>query len=222
MPDVDAEELADLREVVAADVEHLATTWHESMNPHALRRDAVLLRRLLVDNAGDIARLWRMGGHPGQPTIHGGWDLRDFPHWRGLALGTADRVVRSPSEGVEFGGFLLWRQDAMDAQIQEVMNRPPGEGVSSLRDYVEGVCLVVDERPIRRLDLITYVANNRGGAHFDRRSSKGDPRRRAAHGLLDRMRREGFSIDQQEAAFGQLITIGRNVASSPDVVSLIR
>lgn len=220
MRQVDPEELADLREVVAADIAHLATTWHGAMDPHALRREAVLLRRLLVDNGGDLARLWRMEGRAGQPHIQGGWDLRDLPHWRGLALGTADQVLLSP--GVQMGGIMLWREDAMDDEIRVALEQPPGDGIAPLRQYVEGVCIVVQEKPIRRLDLITYVTNNRGGAHFDRKGKAGDPRRRAAHDLLDRMRRENFAIDQQEAAFGQLISIARNVVRSPDVLGLLR
>ena len=83
------------------------------------------------------------------------------------------------------------------------------------------MCIVVKEKPIRRLDLITYIANTRGGAHFDRRGQRGDPRRRAAHQLLDEMRRTGFAIDEQEAAFGQLIAIAQNVATSPDIQDLV-
>lgn len=220
MREVDPEELADLREVVAADIAHLATTWQEAMNPHTLRREAVLLRRLLIDNAGDIARLWRMEGREGQPKIHGGWDLGELPHWRGLALGTADQVDLGPE--LQMGGIMLWRQDAMDDEIRAAFEQPSGAGITPVRQYVEGICIVVQEKPIRRLDLITYVTNNRGGAHFDRKGKAGDPRRKAAHDLLDRMRREGFAISHQEAAFGQLIVIAQNVVRSPDVLSLIR
>ena len=120
--DVDQDELEDLREVVAADVEHLRTTWFDGMSPHTLRREAVVLRRLLVDNSGDLARLWRMEGRSGQPHIVGGWDLAEFPHWKGLALGTADRVA---AEGFELGGIFIWEQEAMEApEIQEVLRRP--------------------------------------------------------------------------------------------------
>lgn len=213
---VDPDELADLREIVAADVAHLRNTWADGMDPHVLRREAVTLRRLLVDNGGDLARLWRMLGREGQPTIQGGFDLREFPHWRGLAFGTAD--VMPVHGGAELGGVMLWEQEAMkDPEIAAVMAQPPGDGTMPLRQYVEAVCIVITEKPVRRLDLITYLTNNRGGAHFDRRGRAGDPQRRAAHELLDRARREGMAINQQEAAFGQLIAIARNVVHSLDV-----
>jgi len=177
------------------------------------------LRRLLVDKGGDLARLWRAEDRPGTLRIAEVADLRRFPHWKGLGYGIA-YPVRMP--GVELAELLLWKvEEAESPEIQAVINSDKQDADLSIQEFLMSVCVVSNERPVRRLDLITYIANRRGGAHLDRRGRSGDPRRRAAHEVLDSLSAGNWQVNQRDAAFAQLVTIGRNVVDSPDVQSML-
>src|SRR5690349_2166730 len=93
------------------------------MEQHTLRREAVILRRLLVENGkGDILRLWRLDGRPGNPEVPDADDLARLPHYDGLELGAAE--TRDLGEGVKMSTFLLWKQDRMPDLEDEAELRP--------------------------------------------------------------------------------------------------
>lgn len=208
-------DVAELREVVRADLTHLRDTWRAGMDLHVLRREATLLRRLLVDNGGDVFRLWRAQGREGQPMIPEVSDLTRFPSWKGLGFATADTVELG--DGVEVGELLLWKEDEITPEIRAVLESRSQPNDMPLRKYLEAPCVIVNERPIRRDDFITYVANRRGGVHLDRRGTTKNPRRQASFELLDNLSADGFRVNQQDATFAQLIAITRNIVTAPDL-----
>lgn len=213
------DDVAELREVVRADLTHLRDTWRAGMDLHVLRREATSLRRLLVDNGGDVFRLWRAEGRDGQPTIPEVSDLSRFPSWKGLGFATADTVRIGPD--VELGELLLWKEEEITPEIRAVLESEAQPKDMALRAYLEAACVVVNERPIRRDDFITYVANRRGGAHLDRRGRSKNPRRQQAFELLDDLSVSGFQVNQQDATFAQLIAITRNIVTAPDLLSFM-
>ncbi|WP_248582585.1 hypothetical protein [Nocardioides sp. InS609-2] len=199
---------------------HLRDTWRTGMDLHVLRREAVVLRRLLVDNGGDIARLWRAEGRPGQPMIPEVSDLARFPTWSGLVFATADTI--DTGTGMLVGEMLLWEDAALTTEIRAIMESDAQPADMPLRKYVEAVCVVSKSRPIRRDDMIMYVANRRGGAHFNRKRQTNNPRRQAAFNVLDEMSSDGWQMNGQDATFAQLITIVHNVVAAPDLQLLSR
>lgn len=208
-------DVAELQEVVRADLTHLRDTWRAGMDLHALRREAASLRRLLVDNGGDVFRLWRAQGRAGQPLIPEVSDLCRFPSWKGLGFATADTVQLG--DDLELGELLLWKEDEITPEIRAVLESEQQASDMPLKKYLEAPCVIVNERPIRRDDFITYVANRRGGAHLDRRGRTKNPRRQAAFELLDSLSAEGFQVNRQDATFAQLIAIARNIVTAPDL-----
>ena len=142
-------------------------------------------------------------------------DLTRFPSWKGLGFATADTVQLG--DGLEMGELLLWKEDEITPEIRAVLESESQPRDMPLRKYLEAPCVIVNERPIRRDDFITYVANRRGGAHLDRRGRTKNPRREAAFELLDDLSADGFQVNQQDATFAQLIAITRNVVTAPDL-----
>lgn len=214
---VHIEDVEELRAIVRADLAHLHDTWRQGMDLHVIRREAPLLRRLLVDNGGDIQRLWRADGRPGQPMIPDVFDLDSLPTWRGLGLATADTVDLG---GLEMSSLILWRDELITDEIKAALNDEGASHAMTLHEYLRATSVVLNERGVRRDDLICYVANRRGGNHFDRRGKKGNPRRLAAYELLDGMSDTGFRINHQDAVFATLVTVVRNLVQSPDLRAL--
>lgn len=56
-----------LLEIVAADLRYLAVEWNGSIEDDALRRNSVVLRRLVVE--GELQRAWKAAGFHGEPKI---------------------------------------------------------------------------------------------------------------------------------------------------------
>jgi hypothetical protein len=213
-------DLDELRDIVRADLDHLRDTWHWGMGIHAIRREAPVLRRLLVDNGGDIARLWRAEDRPGQPMIPNVFDLDRLPNFKGLKFGTTETPIGGGGGKTQMGWMFVWEDAAMTPDVRQAVQQDPPPRVMSLRAYLEATCVVADEKPIRRDDLICYVANRRGGNHLDRRSRTGNPRRLAAYDVLDHLGSEGFQLNRREAAFSQLVSIVHSVVNAPDLQSL--
>ncbi len=213
-------ELDELRDIVRADLDHLRDTWHWGMGIHAIRREAPVLRRLLVDNGGDIARLWRAEDRLEQPMIPDVFDLDRLPNFKGLKFGTTETPIGEGGGETHMGWMFVWEDAAMTPDVRQAVQQDPPPCVMSLRAYLEATCVVADEKPIRRDDLICYVANRRGGNHLDRRSRRGNPRRLAAYDVLDRLGSEGFQLNRREAAFSQLVSIVHSVVNAPDFQSL--
>lgn len=173
-----------------------------------------MLRRLLIDNGGDIAKLWRMDERPGQLMIPDVDDLSTLPHYDGLAFASAETT--DIGGGVSLSSLMLWKEEKVPKGLDGDVNQPRP---MSVQQYAGAVCLVVNGRAVRRSDVITYVANKRGGSHYDR-SRTGNPARKAAHELLDLVSTSGYKIGGLDAVFGQFLGIGRTVANSPDVLAL--
>ena len=155
------DDLEELRDIVRADLDHLRDTWHWGMDIHAIRRGAPLLRRLLVDNGGDIARLWKAEDRPGHPMIPNVFDLDRLPNFKGLKFGTTETPIGGGGGEAEMGWMFVWEEAAMTPDVRQAVQRDPPPRVMSLRAYLEATCVVADGKPIRRDDLICYVANRR-------------------------------------------------------------
>lgn len=204
--------MSELLDQLRSDVEHIRQTWLPGMDPHALRRDAAVLRRWIIDPGG-AASLWRMAGHGGKLMMPEVSDLASLPHARGLEFAAA---ARRSLDGTVMSDVLLWRQDLCPKDLDTAWEQPRDR---TLDQYAKTACLVIHEKFVRRKDLIKYVANKRGGVHHDS-SRSGDPRERAAHLLLDQASEEGFRGNDVDLYLGQFMNIGHEFVSAPDVLTL--
>ena len=196
-----------LIETVASDLKYIQNDWSGRIDQDSLRRGSTTLRRLLI--FGDLGKAWRAAGFlnepyivaprleslldmPGQPqillAIAGGGKYEDVTA-RFVALCEGRIAVSYPTEGEAYAFGLH-------------------EFAESCGSYYAGY-------RIKRREIITYVANKLGGAHFDR------GRQEQTHSLLEQ-NFNAFTIDIDSVRglngiYFELLSIGQCISNSPDV-----
>jgi hypothetical protein len=205
-------QLAQLRDIVVADVRYLALQGDGLVDDNALRRDSVVLRRLLTDRGeGDIALLWRLSGIEGTPRIEGA-DIGELTTDTGLEFATAD-----PFRG---RGVVTYEVRVYGRIHDEAGPGALARQMLPIAQYMNGGCIYAEGTIIRRSDLIAYVANTRGGAHHGRGKRTGNPRRQHAYDVLDQISTE-WSVMNRDAVFAQVLAVGQAVVTSSDIQALI-
>lgn len=148
-------EIYDLAKRVAEDLEHIRSTWSFEMPEAVLRRESVLLRRMLVED--EYARAWRAVGLSRQPMVRA-TSLDGF-------LGSVDRKY------VAYAFAPLARRLTVDMQQLTIKSPSPQEGdlLITAPGYNQGLGLVMILIPRAEADgkgaeaLSQEVAGNLGG-----------------------------------------------------------
>jgi hypothetical protein len=216
-PSPSREEL-ELLAAVKSDLVFLEDEWDETIDEQSLRRGSTVLRNLLVDNA--LGRAWRLIGQKGEPEIEA-VDLT-----AALAGLRMDKVIFAAagggvSGGVQLSGGMVYAE-AMDEQtVKERYERRGGRPPMRLyrvSQFLSSPAIVVDGERISRHLVIKYVANKKGGAHFDFKRKKDE----AAYRLLDKVTEEGYALTDKDAVYFELLSIGQALAGSAHATRLRR
>ena len=95
-------------------------------------------------------------------------------------------------------------------RLEEVQNKE-----FPLSRFLSSPAVVIDGMPVSREEIILYVANKLGGAHFDpsRNTEKAKEKKFA---LLD-SHRSSLRISETNAVFFELLSIGQALLGSKDV-----
>lgn len=182
------------------------------MSEQSLRRSSNVLRNLLVEGA--LGRAWRMAGQPKEPGIEA-VDLATV-----LAGLRYEKILFASAGGGHSGsmsiaGVLLYGEAMPDAMVKERARPEPPTPVFPLSQFNASPGLVVRGEAITRREVVKYVANKLGGAHFD------DRRTERAHILLDEVL-SSMTVSDKRAPYFELLSIGQAVVASADVARLRR
>lgn len=201
--------------VVAEDLHFLREEWDKEATDSSLRRSSAVLRRLLVDN--DFGQAWRAVGLPKGPLVK--------------AVEMSAVINNRPIQSVEFAhagtvthkgmmvfGAAVYNRALSPAEIRKgFQGGPDYEGRKmALKRFLEGAIIIVKGTRIDRRELILYVSNKLGGAHFDARRRDSNPLEKKFR-LLDTLREEEMVVADKDAIYLSLLSIGQNVAEAEDV-----
>lgn len=197
--------------VVAADLRYLKKRWGGSVDTDELRRNSVVLRRLLIEDG--YGRAWRALGFPGQPQIA----ATDLVAHRGKL--NPDQIIFAEAGGAKRGtmqvqGITMVNYAMSPEEIAERFKQGPQSKVYTLPEFLSSECFSLQGKAINRRQVIKYVANKLGGAHFD---TKRDPNQKDAEiiAFLDEILASARTSDM-EAVYYELLSIGQAVARSKD------
>lgn len=114
------------------------------------------------------------------------------------------------------GGIRIYQTVKTDEEIkrhfeelQRKLTEPPQ--VVGLTEFIETPAIWYKGRRVARRELIQYVANKLGGAHFDHKSRDQD---------LEVIRNH-IGIAEQDPVFFEIIAIAQNILKSEDIRRLI-
>jgi hypothetical protein len=209
-------ESLDLIRVTAEDLRYLDSRG-DSLDESAVRRDSVVLRRLLVE--GDLFRAWKAAGLAEKPRVVAPrleYYLDHKANRRKINLGLA-------GGGQYFGvqaALGIINEGTEPVELDGDIN--PLEFSFTLSAFTRAASIYAEGVAVSRAEVILYVANKLGGAHLS-------SRRRGSHAkafsVLDRnMARfnfEGVSgLNGMNAVYFELLSIGQLLGKSTDAQRL--
>lgn len=211
--------------IIASDLRYIAKEWNTKIDDDSVRRDCVLLHKLLIE--GNLSKAWRAVGFTKEPRIFapvletiGGRKRADFiqtggAHYGGIEV--RDLEVHSdeslPSEYAKRGpGIYVEKEPAYKRAKKPLW----------LTQFLNDTCMIIEGIEISRNDLIVYIANTLGGKHIDwQREFKHQSGRAAKFEALDSVFQTMKTADKESTYF-ELLSIGQSLANSRDIHKLIK
>lgn len=119
------------------------------------------MRLLLVH--GEYKKAWKIAGFEKSPKILS-------PVQENISLLNRDKISFYQSGGAHSNGIeiedLVIYDDIID--VKEIKkNQTTEKEVLYIDKFTSAVCMIINGVNISRIDLIKYIANKSGGAHFD-------------------------------------------------------
>lgn len=204
-----------LIQIVAEDINHLRESWDGTIDDNTLRRDSVILRRLLVED--DLHKAWRACGFTSgiyivAPRVEFFLDSHE-----------ASRIEFLIAGGGYYHGiyFALAMDNLGNSPIKLPSNINPQEYKFRLKEFIAATSIYVEHTRISRQDLIQYVANKLGGVHLDfSRKNKLAKKHQILDRNIDRLKIqvEGYPpLIGKNTVYFELLSIGQLLARSTDI-----
>lgn len=211
-----------LLETVYEDLTHLSTEWNQDIDDASLRIASPILRRLLIDGMlGSVARMLKKQIQIMAPLICARQKFENISEiafyqcggakYKGTIIQSAYILNRtlSPQERTEL--YELGK-DVIDKSCPV-----------KLSIFLKQISFVITGIAVNREEVIKYVANKLGGAHYDsKRKISGDTSKitlEHKYALMDKVRDE-IMIADKNAVYYELLSIGQRVMNSRDVQKL--
>ncbi|MFZ3122766.1 MAG: hypothetical protein WA104_05315 [Thermodesulfovibrionales bacterium] len=209
----------DLIKIVSEDLDYLTEEWTQDIDDASLRRASPVLRSLLIENqlmkVADILNeeikimapfISKFDGYLNDPSIifyqSGG------AKYKGMEIQFLKQLKRAKSPEEIKADYE--REKSSIGQIYPV----------KLSLFMKQISFMVNGVKINREEVIKYIANKRGGAHYDssrktdKTGSKGELEKK--YSLLDKIHKGTFVADKN-AVYYELLSIGQRLIESNDV-----
>jgi hypothetical protein len=200
-------------DVVATDLRWLLTDWDHSVDDQSLRRSSPVLRRLLVED--DLGKAWRLVGFTKQPIIRAvSLDaLLEHIPLGNVILGAAGGVITRHGEAQITLSMRPWPGMLANPRLMEV---PPLSELP-LHAFMSATAMVINGKKLSRRELVKYVANKCGGAHFDEDRDETED-----EAVRELEATEWWAkVSNQPIMYYELLSIGQAVAKAPDVARFL-
>jgi hypothetical protein len=210
----------ELARIVAEDLGYLFVEWNQDIDDASLRRGSTVLRSLLIDGllskaARQVNRDIRVMA-PAIGQLFTEADLREYEYFQAGGAkykGTTVQTVRL-SRRI----YTAAERKASYDKLKDVT----GSSSVKLSEFLKQTSFVVKGVLINREEVIKYVANKLGGAHYD--SARITLKETAGvsldqkYALLDEVK--NFTVADKDAIYYELLSIGQRIVNSRDIRNL--
>lgn len=212
----------ELEKQIRSDLSYLRASWtkKEFLDDDVLRRDSVILRRFLVDGgAGLLPGYRRRLGRKGPIEVRA-IDLK--PALEGLDRQQIDFASAGGAEhnGTVVHSAFVCRAVLTPEQIKARYERGETYRNMSITRYLDSSCLVVRGVSVSRRNIVQYIANRRGGVHFDPTRDRLAPQGEDQFKALDQAMVE-WSLADKNTVYFELLSIGQGLVASPQVAEFL-
>jgi hypothetical protein len=208
-----------LIKIVSEDLDYLTEEWTQDIDDASLRRASPILRSLLIEN-----QLMKVAGILNE-------EIRIITPY----VSRFDGYLSDPSivfyqsggakyKGVEIQSLMqLNRVKSAEERKADDEREKASMGQTypvKLSLFMKQISFVINRTKINREEVIKYIANKKGGAHYDgsRKTdmigSKGDLEKKYI--LLDSIDK-GIFLADKNAVYYELLSIGQRLIESNDV-----
>lgn len=215
-PEVDKE----LLKVVLEDLDYLIDEWNQDIDDGSLRRASPTLRSLLVE--GNLLKAsqqvsfhnFRVMAPKSFYDIYSEEELANMKFWQ--AGGARYRGEQKMEVSIRYQGLM--RMDVLN-EIKQKKDLITKNYPVKLSAFLKQPSIVVERTPINRDEIIKYVSNKLGGAHYD--NSRPDKKLLdKKYKLLDSVRDNNMASDYKNAIYFELLSIGQRLVNTKDVAKL--
>jgi len=200
--------------VVAEDLKYLMDEWDQEVSDTSLRNTSTTLRRLISDD--DLGKAWRLLGLAKEPIINA------------ISLDELLGTIKLVHINQAFAGGAVYN----NIQIKDIFEYNPGvthdeimqnyerkrniaPKLFKLSEYRRSPCIILQGEKISRRELILYVSNKLGGAHFD--PKRNDKKERERKFLLLDNYRDDYKLAGKDSVYFELLSIGQSIVKSSDI-----
>lgn len=211
----------ELAQIVAEDIDYLSREWNQDIDDPSLRRASPILRSLLVE--GQLAKVAHACGRnlrimtPAINRVLTETELKQSVYWQ---------AGGAKYKGMEIQATSIVNRALSAQEIKAKYERDKkliGKSYPvKLGTFLRQPSFVVEGILINREEVIKYVANKLGGAHYDESRStttKHAPTLEDKYALLDKLR-AGTYVAEKNAIYYELLSIGQRVVNSRDIQHL--
>lgn len=206
----------DLVTYVADELDYLSKEWEQNTSEASLRRASTSLRSLFVENKLNLAArvvdldvrimAYEDLGAVLAPTDHVFWQAGGAKQ-NGLQVSSMSLMNRAMTNlEIEQLAYLIGQKRTKSIPVK-------------LGPFLRHTSFIIDGKRIFHEEVIKYVANKLGGAHYDPKRKAGDPLEEKFE-LLDRLRKGGWQYADKNAIYFELLSIGQMLINSRDIQRL--
>jgi hypothetical protein len=201
----------ELLELVRDDLIYLKNEWNNEISDSALRRSSNVLRNLITyDLLGKASRHLNYDYRIKSNAIEKEKLLNLFPQ---------DKINLFVAGGANYGnvmienllelGMVLQQKDI--SNLMDVLNSTKVRNEYSLENYKSLTTIIVNGIIISKNNLIQYIANKKGGTHYDTKresNNKGD-----IYKKIDEIFKT-YEIAGKNIAYFELLSIGQEIVEN--------
>lgn len=197
---------AGLIKVVHEDLTYLATQWPKGeVRDDEIRRSSTVLRRLFTYR--ELIQVWVTVMGQKDYIVKGDYiEIRDAKR-----LAEVDFATASPADqgsGMKIFSAVVFNKIQNGAEPIRIAQQEVG-----LKKYLNQTACVISGIPINRDELVQFVANKLGGAHYD------DGRHRPREQSISAM--EQYSVGNRPALIHEMLSCGQALAASSSTSELL-
>ena len=195
-----------LIKVVHEDLTYLLLQWPKGeVRDDEVRRSSTVLRRLFTYR--ELLQVWVTVVGPKDYIVKGDYiEIVDPKRLREVEFATASPADQGSGMKVFAAMVFNKIQNGSDPILVAQQDVP-------LKKYLNQTACIISRVPVNRDELVQFVANKLGGAHYD------DGRQKPREQSIAVM--EQYSIGNRPALIHEMLSCGQSLAASPSTVELL-